>query len=75
MDPSAAVRQGDWFVLLDPSWISEGHPGDPPLEVLVGGWRREKDGELGPFQPNPGYLPQSPEAPAIPSTPCCASST
>ncbi|MFQ6229429.1 type VII secretion system-associated protein [Nocardia sp. NPDC002869] len=66
MDPSTAVRHGDWFVLLDPKWSSEAHAGDPPLEVVVGGWRIEKDGELGPFQPNPGYLPLSPRSPSDP---------
>ncbi|MGW5751314.1 type VII secretion system-associated protein [Nocardia rhamnosiphila] len=66
MDPSSAVRQGDWFVLFDPNW--SGNPTDktPPVEVMVGGWRLEEDGELGPFRPNPGYRPQTPNTPSDP---------
>ncbi|MGW1743270.1 type VII secretion system-associated protein [Nocardia sp. NPDC001965] len=66
MDSSAAVRQGDWLVLLDPAWTSQAHPGDPPPEALVGGWRLEKGGQTGPFEPNPSYLPLSARSPSDP---------
>lgn len=65
MDPSSAVRQGDWFVLFDPNWAGDPTQDAPPTEVMVGGWRLE-EGELGPFRPNPGYRPQTPNTPSDP---------
>lgn len=38
----------------------------PPVEVMVGGWRLEEDRELGPFRPNPGYRPPTPNTPSDP---------
>ncbi|MEU7768584.1 type VII secretion system-associated protein [Nocardia sp. NPDC049190] len=61
-----AVRRADWFVLLDPTWQSEGSPSDPPAEVIVGGWRLDKDGSLGPFQSNPRYIPANNSIPTDP---------
>ncbi|MBF6228748.1 type VII secretion system-associated protein [Nocardia abscessus] len=66
MDPSSAVRRGDWFVLFDPHWSGDPTQRTPPVEVMVGGWRLEQDGELGPFRPNPSYLPQTPHTPSDP---------
>ncbi|MFI9413973.1 type VII secretion system-associated protein [Nocardia gamkensis] len=66
MDPSSAVRHGNWFVLLDPDWSGDPTQNPPPAEVMVGGWRLEQDGTLGPFWPNPGYRPQTPDTPSDP---------
>lgn len=66
MDPSSAVRHGDWFVLFDPNWAGDPTQDTPPAEVMVGGWRLEQDGTLGPFRPNPGYRPQTPDTPSDP---------
>ncbi|MGW4094541.1 hypothetical protein [Nocardia sp. NPDC004750] len=63
MDPSSAVRRGDWFVLLDPDWSGDPIQQSPAVEVMVGGWRLAEDGTLGPFWPNPGYRPQTPDTP------------
>ncbi|WP_433574643.1 type VII secretion system-associated protein [Nocardia brasiliensis] len=56
------VRQGNWFVLLDPSWTGS----DPPAEAIVGGWMVARDGGIGPFQPNPRYVPADESVPTDP---------
>ncbi|MGW4720454.1 type VII secretion system-associated protein [Nocardia sp. NPDC004260] len=66
MDPSSAVRRGDWFVLFDPTWRGAPDQEPPPVEMMVGGWRLEEDGTLGPFRPNPAYRPQTPDTPSDP---------
>ncbi|WP_159851083.1 type VII secretion system-associated protein [Nocardia sp. CY41] len=66
MDPSSAVRHGDWFVLFDPNWSGDPTRDTPPVEVMVGGWRLEENGTLGPFRPNPGYRPQTPDTSSDP---------
>ncbi|CAL9677632.1 hypothetical protein SUDANB95_07958 (plasmid) [Actinosynnema sp. ALI-1.44] len=30
---------------------------DPSPESMLGGWRVAEDGTIGPFEPNPGYVP------------------
>jgi hypothetical protein len=65
--PAGAVRQDNWFVLLDPGW-QPGNPGQQaPPEAVVGGWMLDEDGKPGPFQPNPGYLPGDESTPTDPT--------
>ncbi len=67
MEPMpGAVRRDDWFVLLDPTWQTENPSGDPPVEAIVGGWRLDKNGSLGPFQSNPRYIPRNDSTPTDP---------
>jgi hypothetical protein len=65
--PAGAVRQDNWFVLLDPSW----HPANPgqqaPPEAVAGGWMLDEHGKPGPFQPNPGYVPGDESTPTDPT--------
>ncbi|WP_051133710.1 type VII secretion system-associated protein [Nocardia paucivorans] len=57
-----AIRQDNWFVLVDP-----GYPADaPPREAMIGGWVIEEEGKVGPFRPNPYYRPSSPDIPTDP---------
>jgi hypothetical protein len=37
------------------------------MEVIVGGWMIGESGEVGPFQPNPRYLPGNDETPSDPT--------
>ncbi|MEV6323871.1 type VII secretion system-associated protein [Nocardia sp. NPDC051787] len=62
-----AIRQNNWFVILDPSWTSVTPWSEPPAEVIVGGWMVDEDGGVGPFQPNPYYIPKDPDAPTDPT--------
>lgn len=55
--PKVIVQQGDWFILPAPSWEPDGPAAMPPPEGIVGGWLVE-NGTIGPFEPNPGYLPE-----------------
>lgn len=66
MDFSSAVQCGHWYVLFDPGWNGDPTHGNPPLTVIVGGWRFAVDGGLGPFQPNPHYRPLTSETPTDP---------
>ncbi|GGL42331.1 type VII secretion system-associated protein [Nocardia jinanensis] len=59
-----AVRRDDWFVLLDPAWQPESS--EAPPHVMVGGWKIEHDDRLGPFQPNPQYVPSASDVPTDP---------
>jgi hypothetical protein len=62
-----AVRQDNWFVLLDPNW-HQATPDQPaPPEAIVGGWMLDEDGKAGPFQPNPDYLPGDDATPTDPT--------
>lgn len=61
-----AVRRDDWYVLLDPAWRAETPDSQPPPHVMVGGWKIESEDRLGPFQPNPLYVPSGPEVPTDP---------
>lgn len=68
MDPiSGATRLDDWFVLLDPAWEPPTPSSPPPAEVIVGGWMVDDDGDPGPFQPNPSYVPASEATPTDPT--------
>lgn len=64
--PEKIIRQGDWFVLPAPSWDSAAPPSTIPPESIVGGWPMQADGRIGPFQPNPGYLPADNSTPSDP---------
>lgn len=59
------IRQGDWFVLVDPAWDTSAQS-MLPSDMMVGGWLREDDGTIGPFQPNPGYRPSADTVPTDP---------
>lgn len=64
--PPEAIRQGDWLLLVDPVYRPE--PADPqlPPAVIVGGWRVTADGVVGPFEPNPEYVPPNETSPTDP---------
>ncbi|MEV0365465.1 type VII secretion system-associated protein [Nocardia fusca] len=64
--PAEAVRNDDWFVLIDPGWDGPDAAGSPPVEAVVGGWELRADGTAGPFRPNPRYCPSGPEVPTDP---------
>ncbi|WP_328406951.1 type VII secretion system-associated protein [Nocardia sp. NBC_00403] len=64
--PKTVIQQGDWFVLPAPSWNPDGPSATPPPEATVGGWMVEVDGTIGPFEPNPGYLPADDSTPSDP---------
>jgi hypothetical protein len=61
-------RNGLLF-LIDPEWRpTEGEP-SPSVTALIGAWRvtgDDGDGVLGRFQPNPLYLPSTPDSPLDP---------
>lgn len=64
--PPNAIRQDNWFVLLDPDWRPSTPEDQPLAEVIVGGWQLDEDGRLGPFEPNPVYMPLSESTPTDP---------
>lgn len=69
MDPSTSrvIRQGEWLVLTAPGWEPSAlSPKRPPPEALVGGWMVDDNGNVGPFQPNPEYLPADAATPTDP---------
>lgn len=61
-----AIRQDDWFVLLDPAWQPGSPDESPPPEMIVGGWQLDADGKAGPFQPNPSFVPRDATTPTDP---------
>ncbi|SEG96094.1 hypothetical protein SAMN02982929_06301 [Saccharopolyspora kobensis] len=54
-------------MVLDPNWQPSYPDEPPPVEAMVGGWRLDKDGNAGPFEPNPEYVPSSPDSPTDPA--------
>ncbi len=67
MEPMpGAIRQDNWFVLLDPHWHADTAEDNPPPEVMVGGWMLDDHGALGPFHPNPRYVPLTDSTPSDP---------
>ncbi|MFD0784466.1 type VII secretion system-associated protein [Micromonospora azadirachtae] len=68
-DDSLSDRK--WMLLLDSDWTPPPEADDrsgavPPVESIVGGWLVDDDGTVGPFEPNPLYLPSGPDAPTGP---------
>ncbi|GAA3498905.1 hypothetical protein GCM10019016_060080 [Streptomyces prasinosporus] len=63
-----AIRQGQWYVLPEQGFAPRGPSGDQdlPRELVVGGWPIDEDGRCGPFEPNPGYVPDSAAKPTDP---------
>ncbi|MFC9434751.1 type VII secretion system-associated protein [Nocardia sp. NPDC057030] len=67
MEPmQGAIRQDNWFVLVDPNWHADTAGDSPPPEVMVGGWMLDTDDALGPFHPNPQYMPLTDSTPSDP---------
>lgn len=64
--PPEAIRQGDWFLLLDPAYRPETMDSPPPPAVIVGGWMLNADHIVGPFEPNPDYVPADESTPTDP---------
>lgn len=62
-----AVRQDNWFVLLDPDWPRPTPWSSPPPAVIVGGWMLDNKGDIGPFQPNPHFAPIGRSTPSDPT--------
>jgi hypothetical protein len=61
-------RNGLLF-LIDPEWRPTEKEPSPPITALIGAWRVTEDGgdgTLGRFQPNPIYLPSTPDSPLDP---------
>ncbi|WP_051133066.1 type VII secretion system-associated protein [Nocardia paucivorans] len=69
MEDSTAgvIRRDNWLMLVDPRWQESASAAVPPEEMIVGGWLLGEDGEPGPFQPNPNYLPADDSAPTDPT--------
>jgi hypothetical protein len=65
--PAGAVRQDNWFVLLDPAWQPEVPGQQAPPAAVAGGWMLDENGKPGPFQPNPGYVPGDESTPTDPT--------
>ncbi|BDT92273.1 hypothetical protein IFM12275_22490 [Nocardia sputorum] len=63
---SGTVRQGDWFVLTSPAWEPNESEQSPPPRTIVGRWKIGADGQVGPFEPNPAYLPPDEQSPTDP---------
>jgi hypothetical protein len=64
---SKVIRQGEWLVLTTPRWEpSTPSQKQPPPEAIVGGWMVDENGSVGPFQPNPDYLPADAATPTDP---------
>lgn len=55
--PNKVIKQGDWFVLPAPTWNPPAPSSAIPSKEIVGGWPIQEDGRIGPFRPNPKYLP------------------
>lgn len=60
------ARRDDWFVLVDPQWISCLEHDRTPADKIVGGWKISVDGTIGPFRPNPQYRPSTDTVPTDP---------
>jgi hypothetical protein len=61
--------QSGLLFLIDPEWRPAEDEPDPPVTALIGAWRvigDGGDGVLGRFQPNPLYLPSTPDSPLDP---------
>ncbi|SIR99535.1 type VII secretion system-associated protein [Micromonospora avicenniae] len=61
----------NWMLLMDVDWSPPPEVDDqagalPPVGSIVGGWLVNDDGTVGAFEPNPLYLPGSPDSPTGP---------
>lgn len=57
----------NWVLLIEPGW-QQAHPDEqPPPEAMVGGWLLDRDGNKGPFQPNPEFVPPNGTTPTDPT--------
>lgn len=66
-DPTSnVVQQGDWLVLVVPSRQESAPEVMSPPEVILGGWMLDEDGNPGPFEPNPNYIPVDDSLPTDP---------
>lgn len=57
---------GGLIFLIDSAWRPTEEAPNPPLTALMGAWRVTGDGDRGRFQPNPLYLPSTPDSPLDP---------
>lgn len=60
-------RVENWAMMLDPAWQPSDPDEQPPVEAMVGGWRLDENGNAGPFEPNPNYVPSGPDSPTDPA--------
>ncbi|MFE7802585.1 type VII secretion system-associated protein [Nocardia sp. NPDC057440] len=60
---SRVIRHGESLVLTAPGWEASKQP---PPEAIVGRWIVDQNGNVGPFQPNPDYLPTDDATPTDP---------
>ncbi|WP_454197743.1 type VII secretion system-associated protein [Nocardia sp. Marseille-Q1738] len=63
---SGTIRMGDWFILTSPAWEPNESEQSPPARTIVGRWEIGTDGRVGPFEPNPAYLPPDEWSPTDP---------
>ncbi|MFE7800532.1 type VII secretion system-associated protein [Nocardia sp. NPDC057440] len=62
-----AVPLDNWFVMVDASWQETAPDAAPPPELILGGWHVDEDGNQGPFEPNPDYVPSDDSSPTDPT--------
>lgn len=63
------TREGGLLFLIDPEWRPARDEPQPPVTALLGAWRVTGDGgdgTIGKFQPNPLYVPSTPDSPLDP---------
>lgn len=66
-EPPVEEALENWAVLPDPYWEPQGEGDVPPPEAIVGGWLLDENGNPGPFQPNPDYVPRDEVSPTDPA--------
>jgi hypothetical protein len=66
-EPPAEEALENWAILPDPYWEPKGDDDMPPPEAMVGGWLLDENGNAGPFQPNPDYMPRDDTSPTDPA--------
>lgn len=59
-------QEGGLILLLDPAWEPTEDEPSPPVTVAIGAWPLSPDGTRGHFQPNPAYVPSTPDSPLDP---------
>ena len=63
---ASAERSGGLIFLVDNEWKPSADEENPPITAMLGAWRVSADGTRGRFQPNPLYLPSTPDSPPDP---------